>query len=87
MLELGRELLDEHRLSRFRECPLYPQKRTCAQPSEMSAKCHKRTLAWISLEFINGKRKPQVGRPIGCRFTVAVVSTSKRVTQRRRQFG
>ena len=53
----------------------------------MSAKCQKRTWAWISLEFINGKREPQVGRPIGCRFTVAVVSTSKRVTQRRRQFG
>ena len=53
----------------------------------MSVLSDKRTLAWISLEFINGKRKPQVGRPIGCRFTVAVVSTSKRVTQRRHQFG
>jgi hypothetical protein len=35
-----------------RKCPLYPQKRTFSEAAQMSAKCHKRTWAYISPKWM-----------------------------------
>jgi len=42
---VGRSHAAHERRPDPRKCPLYPQKRTFSEAAQMSAKCHKRTLA------------------------------------------